>query len=148
MYWPYLRLKFTVHPVCVFVVLLSSLYTRFVTEHTCFSEKHWNVGFVNFGRGNVIDDVIYALDNKFSASVHDVFNVETLPKSSQLWIHSNVSSMCLLNNYALLWLQSLASNDWFWCEDLTNLWYESFAFSHTPCSWSVQSTRCCWLFQK
>ena len=38
MYWPYLRLKFTVHPVCVFVVLLSSLvivalYTRFVTEH-------------------------------------------------------------------------------------------------------------------
>ena len=91
MYWPYLCLKFTVHPVCVFVVLLSSLYTRFVTEHTCFSEKHWNVGFVNFGRGNVIDDVIYALDNKFSAAVHDVFNVETLPKSSQLWTHSNVT---------------------------------------------------------
>ena len=38
MYWPYLCLKFTVHPVCVFVVLLSNLvmvalYTRFVTEH-------------------------------------------------------------------------------------------------------------------
>ena len=37
-YWPYLCLKSTVHPVCVFVVLLSSLviealYTRFVTEH-------------------------------------------------------------------------------------------------------------------
>ena len=37
-YWPYLCLKFTVHPVCVLIVLLSSLvivalYTRFVTEH-------------------------------------------------------------------------------------------------------------------
>ena len=53
-----------------------------------------NVGFVNIGRGNVIeeDDIIYALDNNlFSAAVLDVFNVEPLPKSSQLWTHSNVS---------------------------------------------------------
>ena len=55
-----------------------------------------NVGFVNIGRGNIIeeDDIVYALDNNlFSGAVLDVFNVEPLPKLSPLWSHPKVSSM-------------------------------------------------------
>ena len=54
-----------------------------------------NVGFVNIGRGNIIDegDIIFALENGlFRAAYLDVFNQEPLPAGSPLWSHENVTS--------------------------------------------------------
>eukprot|EP00092_Neocalanus_flemingeri_P016751 GFUD01018116.1.p1 GENE.GFUD01018116.1~~GFUD01018116.1.p1 ORF type:complete len:298 (-),score=65.92 GFUD01018116.1:5-871(-) len=55
-----------------------------------------NVGFVNIGRGNVIqeEEVIEALDNGWlRGAALDVFNVEPLPSESNLWNHPKVTSM-------------------------------------------------------
>lgn len=58
--------------------------------------KHCNnVGFVNIGRGNIIDeeDTIFALEKGFfKAAFLDVFNQEPLPAESPLWSHENVTS--------------------------------------------------------
>ena len=53
-----------------------------------------NVGFVNIGRGNVIqeEDIISALDGgMLRAAVLDVFNTEPLPPASALWSHPRVT---------------------------------------------------------
>ena len=52
-----------------------------------------NVGFVNIGRGNVIeeDDIIEALNHGWlKGAVLDVFHTEPLPKDSKLWSHPNI----------------------------------------------------------
>ena len=56
--------------------------------------KHCNdVVFINVGRGDVIKEelILEALEKKwFRAAILDVFEVEPLPKESQLWSHPNV----------------------------------------------------------
>ena len=60
------------------------------------SLKHCkNVGFVNIGRGNIIEeeDIIFALENGFFRGAYlDVFNQEPLPANSPLWSHDEVTS--------------------------------------------------------
>ena len=58
-----------------------------------------NVGFVNIGRGNVIqeEDIISALDGgMLRAAVLDVFNTEPLPPASPLWSHPRVTGNTVL----------------------------------------------------
>ena len=64
-----------------------------------------NVGFVNIGRGNVIqeEDIISALDGgMLRAAVLDVFNTEPLPPASPLWSHPRVTGNIEHWNYSLL----------------------------------------------
>ena len=53
------------------------------------------MGFVNIGRGNIIqeEDLLFALDQRhFTGAVLDVFQQEPLPASSALWSHKDVLS--------------------------------------------------------
>ena len=64
-----------------------------------------NVGFVNIGRGNVIqeEDIIHALDQgMLRAAVLDVFNTEPLPPASALWSHPRVTGNIEHCKYSLL----------------------------------------------
>ena len=64
-----------------------------------------NVGFVNIGRGNVIqeEDIISALDGgMLRAAVLDVFNTEPLPPASPLWSHPRVTGNIEHCKYSLL----------------------------------------------
>ena len=64
-----------------------------------------NVGFVNIGRGNVIqeEDIISALDGgMLRAAVLDVFSTEPLPPASALWSHPRVTGNIEHCKYSLL----------------------------------------------
>ena len=84
-------------PECDYIVnilpstaLTRNLITKEIIE--CCNKNKKTV-FVNIGRGDVMktETLLYALDNQYFAhAILDVFEVEPLPKDSDLWNRKNV----------------------------------------------------------